>query len=801
MALSRKAVSALALLAVCAIGAGSYAWFNRGPSQDEKDKEAQEAKARQIRDTKAAERLVEVKNESLGQIENGEFAPADPSLLHLATAGARDPVGRDWTIERLMAVEAMDLKRDPAAYDDALERAQTAVNLENALEPKSPERHYLAAKLGQARNSPKVRVFEQHIAAGTAPGDPLMWWELYQAQLSAGTPKDIADSEGTLKSLKDLVPENLYVQLEWLRVQARQKDPKILTHSLLAAWLTAILREQGGDAETRFATLWKEIRAAADAKNWTTVSSKASALVEMVKNLPEVQADRRRIERGLSWHIVSDFTHKYYQKHHIDRRLPSADKPVEFREVELSDALAKITDAQEARFVDFDLNGRHEIAVLRGESFDVFARDKSGRWEKVASVPLPRGGYEHFLPVPLGGDPQVPASDVVLYGPGGVLVLANSVASGGASRTLKPVETPALSAATKDAMSIVACDLNEDGLIDLIVSSRSANSAARDSALLRVFLNQGDRHFRDTTPYSGFANVPVGTTALVAVDWDNDLDVDLLVPWVADPAGSPGGITFLHGLGMARFRTQLFRVKDSDIQSATALAVLDADSNGSWDLLASNLHGTFLLLTSTTEHGRVETIGVEPVSDFPAERVLVFDYDNDGCPDLLAWNRDGVRCFHGSVEGHFEPVERTIPPGLGAISSADVGDFDQDGDGDLLVVKSSGEQKGGRVALLRNEGGNANNWIDVRLDARPANEKATGPNRVPAIGLGGTLCLKITGLSQTQIVQKPVTHFGIGSKEGADVLRILWNTGVPANVLGPTKNTTVTQRPPAKTPQ
>jgi hypothetical protein len=85
----------------------------------------------------------------------------------------------------------------------------------------------------------------------------------------------------------------------------------------------------------------------------------------------------------------------------------------------------------------------------------------------------------------------------------------------------------------------------------------------------------------------------------------------------------------------------------------------------------------------------------------------------------------------------------------------------------------------------------------VRLDARPADAKASSQNRIPPFGLGSTLCLKNRGFSQMQIVQKSVTHFGIGSLDSADVLRILWNTGVPVNVLNPTKRTTVIQAPPA----
>jgi len=820
MTFSPKVLFALAALVLCAIGAGSYAWFNRGRPPEEIAKEAEEAKARQTRDTKAAEHLVEVKNEALADLENGQFAHADSGLLNLATAGARDPIGRDWAIERLMAVEAIDLKRDSTAYEEAIDRAQTSVNLENALESKSPIRHYLAGKLGQARHSANVRVFEQHIAAGTAPGDPVQWCELYQAQLSAGTPASLADSEGTLKMLKDLAPDNLYVQLAWLGLQARRDDAKIVrTLQNLRRQLDPILAEEGSDAATRLSRVMQETQAAAEAANWQTLASKAKDLVEMAQKVPEVGADRRHIERPLSWHIVSDFSHAYYQKHHIDRRLPSAGKPVQFQEIELSGPLAKVGDAREARFVDFDLDGRLDIAVLRSESFEIFARERSGRWEKVASAPLPRGGYNHFLIVGLGGAHQASdgrpdvkpegglmspdaAADMVLFGPAGVLLLENRTTSGAQSRTLTAVDAPTLAQATKDAVSVAACDLNEDGLIDLVVSTPLPKPAgpAWATLRLRVFANQGDRHFRDITPRSGLQGVPVGRGSLLTVDWDNDLDVDLLAPWVTGPSGSTGRITFLKGRGLARFRAQPFRVKDNEIESATSLAVLDADSNGSWDLLASNPHGTFLLLTSSTEHGRVETIGVEAISEFPFDHVLVFDYDNDGSPDLIAWNQQAVHCFHGSAEGHFEPADEVLPSALrsGAISSADFGDLDRDGDSDLLVVKSGPASGEGRVTLLRNEGGNANNWIDVRLASGPANAKVPGPNRVPPFGLGSTLCLKIRGLSQTQIVQKPVTHFGIGSKDAADVLRILWNTGVPVNVLSPAKNTTVTQSPPTQ---
>lgn len=789
----------LAVLLLGGIGIAAYAWFGSTSTPEPTEAEKAEAQANQFRDTKSASHLIDLKNSGLADLENGQFSQADQTFLNLATAGARDPIGRDWPIDRLLAVGTIDLKRDPSAYNEAVDRAQTSLNLEAALEAKSPMRHYLAAKLAQARSSAKLRAFEQHIAAGTAPGDPVQWFELYQAQRALETVKDQADSEGTLKSLQGLVPDNLYVQLEWLGVQARRKNAKIgETLGRLKNLVLPILAEQKGDAAARFGRLIEETEAAVKNAKWPVVEENAAAIAKASHYLPEFGADRRRLDRSVSWYLVSDFSHSYYQKHHIDRRLPAAEKPVQFHEVALTGPLAQITDAEEARFVDFDGTGQLDITVLRSESLEIFTRDQGDAWTSVASAPLPRGAYDQFLALDLGG--HEPAMDFVLFGPAGVLVIESRAqqSQGKLSRTLHAISAPALQEQTKNARSVVALDLNDDGLHDLVVSCGVPNSNA---ALLHAFRNEGNRQFRDITARSGLSDLGVGSGSLTAVDWNNDLDVDLIAPGLAPASQTPADIAYFGGRGLARFRNQRFPAKAAELQGATSLAVLDADSNGSWDLLASGPHGMMLLLTSTVEHGRVDTIGVEAVSDFAADHMLIFDYDNDGCPDLIAWNGDAVRCFRGSPGGHFQPADEMLPAGLGPIRSADFGDVDQDGDSDLIVVKSSAEKTGarqeaGRVVLLRNEGGNANNWIDVRLVSPPAGTKAASQNRIAPAGVGSTVSLKTRAVSQMQLVQKPVTHFGIGTLGTADVLRILWPTGVPVNLLDSAKNKTVTQAPP-----
>jgi hypothetical protein len=81
-----------------------------------------------------------------------------------------------------------------------------------------------------------------------------------------------------------------------------------------------------------------------------------------------------------------------------------------------------------------------------------------------------------------------------------------------------------------------------------------------------------------------------------------------------------------------------------------------------------------------------------------------------------------------------------------------------------------------------------------------SDRKTVGQTRVPPKGRGATLCLKNRGVSQMQMVTKPVTHFGLGSLDAAQVLRVLWNTAVPVNVPQPAKNKTLVQTPPNRTP-
>src|SRR5207249_153941 len=86
----------------------------------------------------------------------------------------------------------------------------------------------------------------------------------------------------------------------------------------------------------------------------------------------------------------------------------------------------------------------------------------------------------------------------------------------------------------------------------------------------------------------------------------------------------------------------------------------------------------------------------------------------------------------------------------------------------------------GRPRLLRNDGGNVSQYVKVRLVGL---REGSGKNNT--FGLGATLELRAGDLYQLRLVTDRVTHFGLGRRLKADVLRVRWPNGVSQTVYYP----------------
>ena len=170
--------------------------------------------------------------------------------------------------------------------------------------------------------------------------------------------------------------------------------------------------------------------------------------------------------------------------------------------------------------------------------------------------------------------------------------------------------------------------------------------------------------------------------------------------------------------------------------------------------------------------------------------VHFLDYDNDGFLDLWFIGAPkegegrGVFLFRNDGTGRFTDASNFLPDTIQRGGAGTVGDYDNDGDLDLFLIDTDG-----KVVALRNEDGNQNSWLQVKLEGVNA-----GNNKNNIDGIGAKVEIKTSELYQMKYVTEPVTHFGLGKAKQADVLRVVWTNGVPQNVITPQSNQRILEK-------
>ncbi len=236
-------------------------------------------------------------------------------------------------------------------------------------------------------------------------------------------------------------------------------------------------------------------------------------------------------------------------------------------------------------------------------------------------------------------------------------------------------------------------DCDNDGDPDLAVVGRAVAGA-----ITRIYLNQGDGAFTELNP--GLVNVYHGTVAWA--DYDNDGDLDLTVTGYANPAY----VTRIYrndGNGVfTDSQIPLVGVEDP------ALAWGDYDNDGDLDLvLAGDTSSSTVTKLYRNDGGDTFSevaAGFERVGDYPS--LAWGDCDNDGDLDLaLAGHSSSgllISRIYRNDGGSFSDMGANLL-GLGYGCSQKWGDYDADGDLDLLIAGQN--PSGGLVTTIyRNDG-------------------------------------------------------------------------------------------------
>jgi tetratricopeptide (TPR) repeat protein len=327
-------------------------------------------------------------------------------------------------------------------------------------------------------------------------------------------------------------------------------------------------------------------------------------------------------------------------------------------------------------------------------------------------------------------------------------------------------------------------DYDHDGDLDLYASSGivvAVNGMRQGES--SMWRNNGNNTFTDVTAATGFS-VPFSANNAIGTDYNNDRAVDLAV------ADWSGGTIFqnprewkfvpLHPFSHPPLEEQKLPPGEAKPIPNVGLAVLDFNHDGWMDLALTYSVAPALTLWRNHQGTDFEEIRLPEAEWLKAFGVAAIDYDNDGWVDLVAVGetKDGkgeVRLFRNLGPDGFKDV--TTDVGLDKINLKDpraviVGDYDNDGASDLLITQNHRP-----AVLLRNEGGNQNHWLRLNLKGLADNKSAIG-TKVEVFAGGNRQKFEIAGSNGYLGQNSPYLTVGLGKAAEADVVRMLWPTGV-----------------------
>jgi tetratricopeptide (TPR) repeat protein len=319
-------------------------------------------------------------------------------------------------------------------------------------------------------------------------------------------------------------------------------------------------------------------------------------------------------------------------------------------------------------------------------------------------------------------------------------------------------------------------DYDHDGDIDLyvtevrqLVMDEARPQIADEVVANRMFRNNGNATFTDVTEELGLAS-DTDSFGAVGTDYNNDRAVDLVV------TGHKKGLTLLQNPREGKFILRLMAFP----APTSGVAVLDFDHDGWMDLAFTHIDAPGLTLWRNNRGKTFDQVNLPETNWLRAYSVVAFDYDNDGWVDLVAVGetKDGkgeVRLFRNLGPDGWKDV--TADVGLDKIQLKEPraiisGDYDNDGAVDLLIT-----QDHGFAVLLHNEGGNKNNSLRLALKGLNDNKSAIG-TKVEVFSAGLRQKFEVYGSSGYLGQNSPYLTIGLGQAKEADVVRMLWPTGV-----------------------
>jgi hypothetical protein len=311
---------------------------------------------------------------------------------------------------------------------------------------------------------------------------------------------------------------------------------------------------------------------------------------------------------------------------------------------------------------------------------------------------------------------------------------------------------------------------------------------------IRLYHNNHDGTFTDVSLKSGVGAPEAKGMGVVLADFNNDGWTDIFIAndtwpnflFLNNHDGTFRDVTFSSGVAAS---------EDGKYEAGMGADAADVRGQGWFDIYVTHLD---FELNRLYHNNHDETFDDATYSSGVGSETTMLsgvsgkflDYDNDGQEDIFQANGamlDNISLYHSEVsypepklmfrnlgQGKFQKVSDQLGPDflrpmVGRGSA--VADYDNDGDEDIAVSNRDDYPE-----LLRNDGGNANHWLEVMLVGTKSNRDGVGASlKLASEGL--VIFKQRKGGMSYMSAQDPRVHFGLGQRKRIESLEITWPSG------------------------
>lgn len=368
--------------------------------------------------------------------------------------------------------------------------------------------------------------------------------------------------------------------------------------------------------------------------------------------------------------------------------------------------------------------------------------------------------------------------------------------------------------------SVAFVDYDRDGKLDIVVGNYVAWTQKGDlycsldgatksyctpesykGVAPRLWHNNGNGTFTDLASKAGMGDAGNKTLGVAILDFNNDGWPDIFLANDTQPnrlyRNNKNGTFSDDGLAAG-----VAFGEDGVARGAMGADAGDYDRSGRMHLLVGNFTNQMLGLYHNEGNGLF--VDEAPRSNLGKATLLnltfgafFFDYDLDGYLDIF--------CANGHIEEEISRVQpkvsykqplsmfRNLGRGKFEVATAKLGsdfakplvargaayaDIDKDGDLDIIVTQNHGP-----AVLLKNDGGNRNKWLRIKLQGSKSNRN----------GIGATVEVQSPAGKQTQMLRSGSSYasaselvltFGLGKDVKADSITIRWPSGETQKLTG-----------------